>query len=165
AELIQLVDLFLERLDGRLADQGMKVEVSDAAKNLLAERGYDPVLGARPMRRTIQLEVEDTLSEKILFKEIGRGQTIKVDVEGECREAEFIFEGSETENFSHDDVEVANELAAAGSNGSSDSSLRATEAAESMFEGIETENFSHDDDDVENELAAAGSNGSSESSV
>src|SRR5690625_2978094 len=122
-EIIKIVDLFLERLDGRLADQGMKVEVSDAAKNLLAERGYDPVLGARPLRRTIQLEVEDTLSEKILFKEIGRGQTIKVDVEGEGREAEFIFEGIETENFRHDDDDVENELAAAGSNGSSESSV------------------------------------------
>ena len=122
-EIIKIVDLFLERLDGRLADQGMKVEVSDAAKNLLAERGYDPVLGARPLRRTIQLEVEDTLSEKILFKEIGRGQTIKVDVEGEGREAEFTFEGIETENFRHDDDDVENELAAAGSNGSSESSV------------------------------------------
>ena len=122
-EIIKIVDLFLERLDGRLADQGMKVEVSDAAKNLLAERGYDPVLGARPLRRTIQLEIEDTLSEKILFKEIGRGQTIKVDVEGEGREAEFTFEGIETENFRHDDDDVENELAAAGSNGSSESSV------------------------------------------
>ena len=122
-EIIKIVDLFLERLDGRLADQGMKVEVSDAAKNLLAERGYDPVLGARQLRRTIQLEVEDTLSEKILFKEIGRGQTIKVDVKGEGKDAEFTFEGIETENFRHDDDDVENELAAAGSNGSSESSV------------------------------------------
>ncbi|RAE96635.1 NDP-hexose 4-ketoreductase, partial [Burkholderia multivorans] len=63
-EIIEIVDLFLERLDTRLADQGMKVELTDAAKNLLADRGYDPVLGARPLRRTIQLEIEDQLSEK-----------------------------------------------------------------------------------------------------
>ena len=80
------------------------------------------MLGARPLRRTIQLEIEDTLSEKILFKEIGRGQTIKVDVEGEGREAEFTFEGTETENFKHDDDDES-ELAAAGSNGPSESSV------------------------------------------
>ncbi|MBR7502483.1 ATP-dependent Clp protease ATP-binding subunit, partial [Mycobacterium tuberculosis] len=98
-EIIEIVDLFLERLDTRLADQGMKVELTDAAKNLLADRGYDPVLGARPLRRTIQLEIEDQLSEKILFKEIGRGQTIKVDIEGEGKDAKFTFDGVETETF------------------------------------------------------------------
>lgn len=124
-EIIEIVDLFLERLDTRLADQGMKVELTDAAKNLLADRGYDPVLGARPLRRTIQLEIEDQLSEKILFKEIGRGQTIKVDVKGEGKDATFTFDGVETETFptsSSDDQESGGELAGAGSSPSGSAS-------------------------------------------
>ena len=56
------------------------IELSDAAKNLLAARGFDPVLGARPLRRTLQREIEDVLSEKILFGEIGAGEIIEVDV-------------------------------------------------------------------------------------
>ena len=120
-EIIKIVDLFLERLDVRLADQGMKVDVTAEAKDLLAERGYDPVLGARPLRRTIQLEIEDTLSEKILFKEIGRGQTIKVDVKGEGKDAEFTFEGIETESLKPAE-DADSELAGLGSSGSSGSS-------------------------------------------
>ncbi|MEV4257377.1 hypothetical protein AB0J52_29830, partial [Spirillospora sp. NPDC049652] len=63
------------------------------AKNLLAERGYDPVLGARPLRRTIQREIEDNLSEKILYGELSAGQIIIVGTEGTGEEAEFTFKG------------------------------------------------------------------------
>jgi ATP-dependent Clp protease ATP-binding subunit ClpC len=56
-------------------------------------RGYDPVLGARPLRRTIQRSIEDTLSEKILFGELKAGQIIMVDVKGSDEEAEFTFKG------------------------------------------------------------------------
>ncbi|HEX9358986.1 MAG TPA: hypothetical protein VF933_34915, partial [Streptosporangiaceae bacterium] len=59
----------------------------------LAERGYDPVLGARPLRRTIQREIEDNLSEKILFGELKAGQIVMVDVEGSGQEAQFTFKG------------------------------------------------------------------------
>ena len=65
------------------------------AKELLAKRGYDPVLGARPLRRTIQREIEDALSEKILFGELTAGQIVLVDVEGEGEEAKFTFVGEE----------------------------------------------------------------------
>ena len=58
----------------------MSLELTDAAKSLLGERGFDPVLGARPLRRTIQREIEDKLSEKILFDEIRPGQIVLVDV-------------------------------------------------------------------------------------
>ena len=61
----------------------MGIELTTAAKELLAKRGYDPVLGARPLRRTIQREIEDQLSEKILFGELQPGQIVVVDVEGE----------------------------------------------------------------------------------
>ena len=71
----------------------MWLELTQAAKNLLAERGFDPVLGARPLRRTIQREIEDVLSEKMLFGEVGPGQIVLVDVDGEGPTATFTFEG------------------------------------------------------------------------
>ncbi|KAD4059636.1 ATP-dependent Clp protease ATP-binding subunit [Arthrobacter yangruifuii] len=93
-EIVQIVDLFLERLGKRLAEKGMSLELTPAAKVLLATRGYDPAMGARPLRRTIQREIEDQLSEKILFGEIKAGEVISVDVEGEGDEAKFTFAGS-----------------------------------------------------------------------
>jgi ATP-dependent Clp protease ATP-binding subunit ClpC len=71
----------------------MGLELLPAAKTLLAERGYDPVLGARPLRRTIQREIEDALSEKILFGELKAGQIVIVDAEGTGEEAQFTFKG------------------------------------------------------------------------
>ena len=72
----------------------MGLVLTDAAKNLLAVKGYDPVLGARPLRRTIQREIEDQLSEKILFGEIKAGEIIAVDATGEDKDASFTFEGA-----------------------------------------------------------------------
>jgi len=83
------------KLDGRLRDKDMGLELTPRAKNLLARRGYDPVLGARPLRRTIQRDIEDALSEKILFSELVAGQLIVVDVEGDGDLAHFTFEGTE----------------------------------------------------------------------
>jgi len=77
----------------------MAIELTDKAKALLARRGFDPVLGARPLRRTIQREIEDQLSEKILFEEVGPGQLVTVDVtnwDGESaniEDAVFTFAG------------------------------------------------------------------------
>ena len=81
-EIVQMVDLLIGRVDKNLAAQDMGIELTENAKNLLAVRGFDPVLGARPLRRTIQREIEDILSEKILFGEIGAGEIITADVEG-----------------------------------------------------------------------------------
>ena len=72
-QIVEMVELLTQRLEKNLAAQDMGIELSDAAKNLLAARGFDPVLGARPLRRTLQREIEDVLSEKILFGEIGAG--------------------------------------------------------------------------------------------
>ncbi|MCT2329542.1 ATP-dependent Clp protease ATP-binding subunit [Corynebacterium sanguinis] len=80
-EIVQMVELMIARVDKNLAAQDMGIEVTDKAKDLLALRGFDPVLGARPLRRTIQREIEDILSEKILYGEIGAGEIITVDVE------------------------------------------------------------------------------------
>ena len=71
----------------------MGIELTPAAKALLSERGYDPVLGARPLRRTIQREIEDSLSEKILFSELKAGQIVIVDAEGTGPEAQFTLPG------------------------------------------------------------------------
>src|SRR5512139_3336696 len=92
-EIIKIVDLMLTKLDERLHDKDMGIELTPAAKELLAKKGYDPVLGARPLRRTIQREIEDVLSEKILFGEVRPGQIVLVDTEGEGDEASFTFSG------------------------------------------------------------------------
>ena len=72
-EIVEIVDLMSARLEGQLSNKDMGLELTADAKALLAKKGYDPVLGARPLRRTIQREIEDTLSEKILFSELGPG--------------------------------------------------------------------------------------------
>ncbi|MEX1909168.1 ATP-dependent Clp protease ATP-binding subunit [Janibacter sp. Y6] len=93
-EIVEIVDLEIAKLDVRLKDKDMGIELTPAAKALLAKRGYDPVLGARPLKRTIQREIEDVLSEKILYGEIGSGEIVGVDVEGEGKEARFTFTGA-----------------------------------------------------------------------
>jgi ATP-dependent Clp protease ATP-binding subunit ClpC len=94
-EIVQIVDLMAAHLDDRLKERDMGIELTLAAKELLAERGYDPALGARPLRRTIQREVEDALSEKILFGELRPGQIVLVDVEGSGPEATFTLTGTD----------------------------------------------------------------------
>jgi ATP-dependent Clp protease ATP-binding subunit ClpC len=81
-QIIQMVDLMIGRVETQLRAKDMELELTPRAKSLLAKRGFDPVLGARPLRRTIQREIEDQLSEKILFGEVEPGQIILVDVEG-----------------------------------------------------------------------------------
>ncbi|HHU11036.1 MAG TPA: ATP-dependent Clp protease ATP-binding subunit [Intrasporangiaceae bacterium] len=92
-EIEIIVDLEIAKLDKRLADKDMAIDLRPAAKSLLAKKGYDPVLGARPLRRTIQREIEDALSEKILYGELKSGDVITVDVEGEGAKAIFTFVG------------------------------------------------------------------------
>ncbi|MET7768147.1 ATP-dependent Clp protease ATP-binding subunit [Nocardia sp. NPDC005366] len=97
-QIVQMVDLMIGRVEKQLKNKDMSMELSEQGKALLAKRGFDPVLGARPLRRTIQREIEDQLSEKILFGEIGPGQTVYVDVEGwdgegSGEDAKFTFVG------------------------------------------------------------------------
>ncbi len=82
-EITEIVDLLIKRLRGQLDSQGLGFELTNSAKLLLAKRGYDASLGARPLRRAIQRLVEDPLAEKILWKEFHAGDTIVVDAEGE----------------------------------------------------------------------------------
>jgi ATP-dependent Clp protease ATP-binding subunit ClpC len=86
----EIVDLMMKRVTDQLKAKDLEIELTDAAKTLLAEQGYDPALGARPLRRTIQRLVEDPLSEKLLWKEFRAGQTIIVD----ARDGEMVFEGA-----------------------------------------------------------------------
>src|SRR6266576_895845 len=92
-EIFRIVDLMIAKVDERLKDRDMAIELRPAAKDLLSQRGYDPVLGARPLRRTIPREIEDSLSEKILFGELRPGQIVVVDVEGSGETAKFTFNG------------------------------------------------------------------------
>jgi len=83
-ELVQIVDLFIKRLAVRLEDRDMTIEVSQAAKDRLIEIGFDPTLGARPLRRAVQREVEDKLSEQILHGQLLNASHVKVDfIDGE----------------------------------------------------------------------------------
>ena len=91
AEIVKIVDLMVAALDLRMQDMNMGIELTLAAKALLAERGYDPVMGARPLRRTIQRDLEDPLSEKMLFGEMPQGSIVLVDVTGEGADREFVF--------------------------------------------------------------------------
>jgi ATP-dependent Clp protease ATP-binding subunit ClpC len=86
----QIVDLLMKRVTEQLKAKDLEIELTDAAKTVLAEKGFDPSLGARPLRRTIQRLVEDPLSEKLLWKEFRAGQTIIVD----ARDGEIVFEGA-----------------------------------------------------------------------
>ncbi|MCY3891121.1 MAG: ATP-dependent Clp protease ATP-binding subunit [bacterium] len=80
-EVTRIVDLMIKRLQDQLEAQGIGLELTESAKVLLALRGYDPTLGARPLRRAIQRLVEDPLSERLLWKEFRAGETILVDAE------------------------------------------------------------------------------------
>ena len=79
-EVIEIVDLMIARVTEQLEGQGIGMELTDAAKIYLADNGYDPTMGARPLRRAIQRKIEDALSEKLLYKEFRAGQIVVVDV-------------------------------------------------------------------------------------
>ena len=110
-EIVQIVDLMVAKLSTRLAEKDMTLELTAAAKQVLAEKGYDPVLGARPLRRTIQRDIEDALSEKILFGQVHPGDAIVVDAEGEGILGELRFSrrpaGSESVEPISDEVDVS----------------------------------------------------------
>ncbi|WP_127554414.1 ATP-dependent Clp protease ATP-binding subunit [Actinoplanes sp. OR16] len=82
-EILHIVDIFVARIEQQLKNKDMGLELSDAARRHLAAKGFDPVHGARPLRRAIQRELEDTLSEQILFNDLRPGQRVVVDVEGD----------------------------------------------------------------------------------
>ncbi len=91
-EVKAIVDLMMKRVQEQLKSKDIEIVLTERARELLAEKGYDPTLGARPLRRTIQRLVEDPLAEKILWKEFAAGQTVVVDAEN----GEITFRAAET---------------------------------------------------------------------
>ncbi|MEU7865388.1 ATP-dependent Clp protease ATP-binding subunit [Dactylosporangium sp. NPDC049140] len=97
-QILGIVDLMIARIETQLRNKDMGLELTDNAKKFLANKGYDPVLGARPLRRTIQREIEDALSERILFNELRPGQIVVIDCEGDPAQFEkskLVFSGAE----------------------------------------------------------------------
>ncbi|MBN9645084.1 ATP-dependent Clp protease ATP-binding subunit [Corynebacterium mendelii] len=128
-QIVEMVDLLMHRIEKALAQKDMGIELTDQARQLLAKRGFDQVLGARPLRRTIQREIEDVLSEKILFGELGAGEIVTVGVDnwdgtGKGKDAEFTFTPrpkplpeDKFEDYSDDTREAIKDVAdAAGDN-------------------------------------------------
>ena len=115
-EVIHITDFLLDRTSVQLSLQGLGLELTPAAKALIADKGYDPELGARPLRRAIQQMVEDQLSEKLLWKEFRVGQTIVIDVEddpdGEPGDQRLRFEA--IDGFEPPELEVAGSGASSG---------------------------------------------------
>jgi ATP-dependent Clp protease ATP-binding subunit ClpC len=81
SELVSVVDLIMQDVNRNLDSQKVRVELSDAAKQWLVDKGYDPKLGARPMRRMVQRYVENTVAKKLLDHSVQPGQTISLDAQ------------------------------------------------------------------------------------
>ena len=97
-EILSIVDIMIQRIEGQLRNKDMGLELTDNAKKYLAKKGFDPVLGARPLRRTIQRDIEDNLSERILFNELTPGQIVVVDCEGDPEnidKSKLVFRGAD----------------------------------------------------------------------
>ena len=88
-EILQIVDLMLTRIRKQLTQQGMTLEITQAAKELLAKEGYDPTYGARPLRRAIQRLIEDPLSEDVLLGKFVAGDTIRLEADVETNKIAF----------------------------------------------------------------------------
>ena len=111
-EVIEIVDFMIARTAEQLSLQGIGLELSTSAKELLADKGYDPQLGARPLRRAIQQMIEDPLSERLLWKEFRVGETIVVDVQEGEDGPELKF--TAIEGFEPPEIEMAGSAPSAG---------------------------------------------------
>ncbi|WP_250034548.1 ATP-dependent Clp protease ATP-binding subunit [Paractinoplanes maris] len=78
-EVLRIVDVLMARIQGQLRNKDIELELTDAARAYLARKGFDPAMGARPLRRTIQREIEDALAEKILFNDLRPGRPVVID--------------------------------------------------------------------------------------
>jgi ATP-dependent Clp protease ATP-binding subunit ClpC len=105
-EVTQIVDLMISRVEVQLQGQGLGLELTQEAKVLLAERGYDPQLGARPLRRAIQHLVEDPISERMLMKEFRAGEIIVVDAEDDPETSEKVITFRAVEGFTPPTMEA-----------------------------------------------------------
>jgi ATP-dependent Clp protease ATP-binding subunit ClpC len=106
-EVTEIIDLMIKRVRTSLEGQGLGMELTQAAKYHVVEKGYDPTMGARPLRRALQRLVEDPLSEKILWKEFRAGETIIVDVEPDAEVGEDVIVFRSVEGLEPPPVEMA----------------------------------------------------------
>src|SRR6056297_57091 len=106
-EVTTIVDLMIKRVTTQLEAQGIGLELTEPAKLLLADKGYDPTLGARPLRRAIQRYVEDPLSERLLWKEFRAGENITVDAEPDPETGERVMVFRAVEGFEPPPMELA----------------------------------------------------------
>jgi len=106
-EVTQIVDLMITRVQKQLEGQGLGLELTQQAKYFLADKGYDPQLGARPLRRAIQRQVEDPVSERMLLKEFRAGEIIVVDVEADPETGEDMIVFRSVEGFTPPPMELA----------------------------------------------------------
>ncbi len=106
-EVTQIVDLMIKRVQRQLEGQGLGLELTQEAKYFLADKGYDPQLGARPLRRAIQRLVEDPVSEKLLLKEVRAGEIVVVDVEDDPETGERSLTFRTVEGFVPPPMELA----------------------------------------------------------
>jgi ATP-dependent Clp protease ATP-binding subunit ClpB len=90
-QIAEIVELQLRRLRARLAERGLRIELTDAAKEALAEAGWDPTYGARPLKRAIQRMLENPLALRLLEGDFGEGDTVRVD----AKDGELVFEKAE----------------------------------------------------------------------
>ena len=105
-DIENIVDLMVAEIENRLRDKDMGIELTPAARQLIAKRGFDPVLGARPLRRAIQRDIEDILAEKILFGEVHSGEIVVVDVAEPGSELLFSFTGTTKPSPVPDTVDI-----------------------------------------------------------
>ncbi|GAA3140415.1 ATP-dependent Clp protease ATP-binding subunit [Kribbella aluminosa] len=124
-DIVKIVDLMVAQIEQRLKDKDMGIELTPAAKELAAKRGFDPVLGARPLRRALQRDIEDILAEKILFGELRPGQIVLVDaapegtVNADGLAEYFTFTGNQKSSTS--DLELTDLTTGGGTSGVQDS--------------------------------------------
>ena len=87
----QIVDIEVKKINDRIFERHMIIDITDKAKDLLAEKGFEPLLGARPLRRVIQRDIEDAIAEQMLMGELKENNRIVVDAKGEGASAQFTF--------------------------------------------------------------------------
>jgi ATP-dependent Clp protease ATP-binding subunit ClpA len=89
----KVVDKFVKEVEGQLAERKVKIALDAEARAWLARKGYDPDFGARPMARTIQVELKDRIVDDLLFGALARGGTVRVGVDAEADRLVFTSEG------------------------------------------------------------------------
>lgn len=104
-EILEIADLYLKRVNVQAKELGITIELSDSVKNLLVEKGYDPNLGARPLRRAVQRFIEDPLSEQLLMTTFSEGDHIVAEVDGD---GNVFFKKSDAPPASDEEPELVN---------------------------------------------------------